>query len=73
MNYFEHCFTFVTAISECVSVSAFALIVYVPVGFASSAVGIKVCEITVRIKKCKSVVKQKRQNHDLWKLKFWKN
>ena len=49
----------------CVSISAFASLVSIPVGIMSSAVGIKVCAITAGIKKYKSVIKKKRRKkHD---------
>ena len=35
LNFFEHFFVFISAISGCVSISAFALLVVVPVGIAS--------------------------------------
>ena len=63
-NYFEHFFVFVSAISGCVSISPFASLVGVPVGIASSAVGLKICAITAGIKKCNSIIKKKRKKHD---------
>ena len=36
----------------------------IPVGIASSAVGLKVCAITAGIKKYKPIVKKKRKKHD---------
>ena len=41
LNYFEHFLIFISVVRGCVSVSAFASLVGVPVGIASSAVGIK--------------------------------
>ena len=35
LNFFEHFFVFISAISGCVSISAFDLLVVVPVGIAS--------------------------------------
>ena len=49
LNYFEH-FVLISAVNGCVSISAFASLVDVPVGMASSAVGLKICAITVGIK-----------------------
>ena len=40
LNYFEH-FVFVSAVSGCVSVSAFASLARVPVSIVSSAVGLE--------------------------------
>ena len=63
LNYFEN-FVFVSAISGCVSISAFASLVSVPVDTASSAAEIKICTITAGIKKYKSVIKKKRKKYD---------
>ena len=40
LNYFEHFLVFAFAVSGCISVSAFASIVDIPVGIASFAVGL---------------------------------
>ena len=40
----------------CASISAFALLVWVPVSITSSAVGINICAITAGIKKYKSIM-----------------
>ena len=50
-------------VTGCVSISAFALLVAIPVGIASSAVGIKICAITAAIKKYKSII-MKKKKHD---------
>ena len=55
---------FIFAVSGWVSISAFVLLVGVPVGFASFAVGIKICAITAVIKKYKLIIKKKRKKHD---------
>ena len=36
----------------------------IPVGIASSTIGLKVCVITAGIKKYNSIIKKKRKNHD---------
>ena len=51
LNYFEHFLAFVSAVSGYISISTFASLVCVPVGIASSAVGIKLCAIIAEIKK----------------------
>ena len=51
LNYFEHFLVFVSAVNFCVSISAFASLVGVPVCIATSAIGIKICVITAAIKK----------------------
>ena len=61
-NYFEHFLVFIYAVSDCVSISAFASIVGVPVGIASSSVGLRICTITAGIKNYKSIIKKKKKN-----------
>ena len=41
LNYFEHFLVFVSAVSDCVSLSAFTSLAGAPAGIESSAVGIK--------------------------------
>ena len=48
--------SFVSAVSGYVSFFAFASLVCVPVGIASSAAGIQVCATTAGIKKHKSII-----------------
>ena len=38
--------------------------VCVPVGIRSSAIGIKICAITAKIKKYGSIIKKKKKKHD---------
>ena len=52
-NYFEHLLILASKITAWVSISVFASSGYVTVGIASSAVEIKICEITAGIKKYK--------------------
>ena len=47
LNDFEPFFVFVSAFSGCVSISVFASLVGVPVGIASSAIGLKICALTI--------------------------
>ena len=49
LNYFEHSFVFISSVSGCVSASAFASLVAVPVDIPSSAVRLKICAITAGI------------------------
>ena len=59
LNYFQHFLIFISAVSGCVSIFAFASLAGVPVGIASSAARIKTCAITAEIKKYQSVIKKK--------------
>ena len=49
LNCFQHFLVFIFAVSDCVSISAFASLVAVPVGFASSAEELKICTITAGV------------------------
>ena len=64
LNYAEHLIILVSTVTGCVSISAFASLVWVPVGITSSAIGIQICRFTVAIKKYKSIIKTKRKKHD---------
>ena len=54
LNYIEHLLILVLTVTDCVSISAFASLVCVPVYITCSAVGIKIFAITAGIKKYKS-------------------
>ena len=58
---FEHLLILASTSTSCVSVSAFASLLCVPVSIASSAVGIKLCAITAEIKKYKSIIKKREK------------
>ena len=64
LNYFGHFLISVSVVSGCVSISAFALSVGVPVDITSFALGLKICTITAGIKKYKSIIKTKMKNHN---------
>ena len=57
-------FILVSTVTRCVLISAFALLVRVPVGITSSAVGIKICGIIAGNKKYKSIIKKKKKKYD---------
>ena len=60
LNYIENLRIVASTVTECVSISAFASLVGIPV----FAVGLKICAITAGTKKCKSIIKKKRKRHD---------
>ena len=64
LNYIEPLLILVSAVTRCISVSAFAYLVGIPIGITSSATGLKICVITARIKKYKSIIKKKKKKHD---------
>ena len=51
LNYIEHLLILISTVTECVSISAFASFVGIPIGITSSVIGLKVCVITAKIKK----------------------
>ena len=53
-----------STVTSSVSISEVTSLVCVPVGIKSSALEIKICAITAGIKKCKSMTKKKKKNHD---------
>ena len=50
-NYIEHFYVLASTITGCVSISAFASSVGIPIGITSSATGLKTCAITTGIKR----------------------
>ena len=64
LNYIDHSLIVISTITGCVSISAFASLVGIPIGITSSATGLKVRVITAGIKKYKSIIKKKKKNHD---------
>ena len=59
MNYIEHSLIAISTSTGCVSISAFASLVRIPIGIASSTIGLKICVITAGIKKYNSIIKKK--------------
>ena len=53
LNYIDHSLIVIYTITGCVSFSAFASLVVIPIGITSSAIGLKICVIAGGIKKCK--------------------
>ena len=64
LNYIEHFLILALTITGCVSISAFASLVGIPIGITNSAIGLKICKIIVGIKKYKSTIKKKKMKHD---------
>ena len=68
LSYTDHSFILInqliSTVTECVSISAFASLVGVPIGIISSAIGLKICAITTGIENYKSVNKKKKKKHD---------
>ena len=64
LNYVENLLILASTVTGCVSISAFASLATIPVGITSSAVEIKICVITARIKMYNSIIKKKKKKHD---------
>ena len=65
LNYVEHLLILVLTVTGCVSISAFASLVVIPVGVSSSVVEIKIYAITAGIKKYKSII-EKKEEEEAW-------
>ena len=64
LNYIEYFLILAATITGCVYFYAFASLVGTPIGITSSAIGLKVCAITSRIKKYKLIINKKKKKHD---------
>ena len=53
-----------STITECISISAFASLIGIPIAIASSVIRLKICAVAARIKRYKSIIKKKKKNHD---------
>ena len=60
-SYIEHFRILRPKITWCVSISAFASLVGIPIGGMSSSIGLKICAIPAAIKKYKSIIKKKKK------------
>ena len=60
LNYIEHFLILGSAVTGCVSISAFPSLFGIPIVITSSAVGLKICVITAAIKKQKPIIKKKK-------------
>ena len=64
LNHVEHLLILASEVTGCVSISAFASLVAIPVGISSTAVEIKVSAITGGTKMYKSIIKKKKKKRD---------
>ena len=64
LNYIEHVLILASTITGCVSISAFASLVGIPIGIRSSEIGLEIFAITAGIKKYKLITKKKKKKHD---------
>ena len=63
LNCIEHYLTLASTITRCISMSAFASLLGIPVGITSSAIGLKICAIAAAINQYKSIIKKKKHNN----------
>ena len=61
LNYVEHLLILDSTVNGCISVSAFASLVAIPVAITISAEGLKTSVITAGMKEYKSIIKKKRK------------
>ena len=64
MHYIEHFLILASAVSRCISKSAFVFLLGIHIGITSSAIGFEISAITPAIKKYKSIIKKKWEKHD---------
>ena len=50
--------------TRCISISAFASLLGIPIGIKRFAIGLKICAIVEGIKMYELVIKKKKKNHD---------
>ena len=65
LNYSEHFLILSSTITGQISISAFASLFGIPLGFTSSAIGLKICSITAGIKKFKWIIKKKKTHNKI--------
>ena len=63
-NYIEHFLILASAITGCVSISAFTSLIDIPIRIKTYTMQLKICAITAGIIKYKSIIKKKKNKHD---------
>ena len=64
LNYTERFLTLASTIAACISISAFASSLGIPIGITSPAIGLKISSIAAGIKRYKSIIKKKKK--EVW-------
>ena len=64
LNYIDNSLIVLSTITGCISISAFASLVGIPIGITSSATGLKISVIVAGIKEFKSINEKKKKKHD---------
>ena len=61
LNYIEYLLNLISIVSGCVSISAFASLVGILIGITGSAIGLKICVATSRIKSISEWLRKKKE------------
>ena len=64
LNYVELFLILASTITGCVSISAFASLLGIPIGITNSVKVLETCEIVAGIEKYKSIIAKKKKKHD---------
>ena len=64
LNYSEHVLILTSTITGSISISSFASLLGIPIGITSSAIGLKICTTSARIRKYKSMINKKKKKHN---------
>ena len=64
LDYIGSFLILVSTITECISISAFAYLLGIPIGIMSSTTGLKNCVIAAGMKKYKSIIKKPKNKHN---------
>ena len=64
LNKIDHLLIVISTNNRCITISAFASLVGIPIGVTSSEIRLKICAITAGIKKYNSIMKKKKKKHE---------
>ena len=64
LNCIEHFLILASTVTSCISISAFASLLGIPIGIMSSATWLNICAIETGIKKYKSIIKKNKKKHE---------
>ena len=64
LNKIDHLLIVISTNNRCITISAFASLVGIPIGVTSSEIRLKICAITAGIKKYSSIMKKKKKKHE---------
>ena len=62
LNYSENFLILASTIIGCIWISSFASFLGIPIGITSSVIGLRICAAAAWVKKCKSIIKKKKQD-----------